>query len=511
MTSRYRSSGGHVSQSPLVSPGNGVPAVSRRSTRIEKSVPLIILGKNRMGEPFMERTVAVSLNKHGCRYASRHDYGVGTWITLQVVGLISPEEKPASVRAVVRTIYPPASSRELQQVGVELETPSNVWGIVQPPSDWASSTETEASAYQQATAPTLVDESLVESESNNGAASKAIPKLADVTAFPAPVTPEPTKSHEAHRVVVTSEGLMAALQGKFQHEAEKAVQAALAKQMDGAVREALGSIESARQSSLQEMRELLSNQIKAPGLTLKEDSSTEATPPWKEETERHRSRTEQIAERMEEQAAELKRELASTREQVEKLLRERPVQVNHWNDAPTQATSDFEKTATQMMERRYERLREDVQTITQEALLKLNARMTEAQALVQGTVNSSLEELQRGTQSHLNMVLAETKERAGSALASLNAENRASWDARIQTVQTEMARFAECATEQFQNSMKGFLYSCLVAAVGAVDEHAQATFQGLKQEVTSSDDGYGGAKVNEPKILGDSSDDSPSQ
>jgi hypothetical protein len=93
-----------VSQSPLVStPGNVPAAESRRSTRIEKSVPLIILGQNRMGEPFVERTVSIRLNMHGCRYPSRHDYGVGTWVTLQVVGLISSEQKPATVRAMVRS------------------------------------------------------------------------------------------------------------------------------------------------------------------------------------------------------------------------------------------------------------------------------------------------------------------------------------------------------------------------------------------------------------------------
>jgi len=122
-----------VSQSPLASAsGNLVASGLRRSTRIEKSVPLIVMGQNRAGESFMERTVAVSLNMHGCRYHSRHDYGVGTWVTLQMVGLFGAEEKPATVRAMVRSVHPPASLRELQQVGVELETPSNVWGILSP-------------------------------------------------------------------------------------------------------------------------------------------------------------------------------------------------------------------------------------------------------------------------------------------------------------------------------------------------------------------------------------------
>src|SRR5258705_5955006 len=143
-----RKSIGYVSQSPLVSAsGNIVAAESRRSTRIEKALPLIVLGRNQLGESFMERTVSVTLSKHGCRYLSRHDYGVGTWVTLQLVGLTSCEEKSATVRAMVRSVNPPGSLRELQQVGVELETAANVWGIAPPPADWTSQ-ETNTSTAQ---------------------------------------------------------------------------------------------------------------------------------------------------------------------------------------------------------------------------------------------------------------------------------------------------------------------------------------------------------------------------
>src|ERR1700741_2566228 len=159
-----RKSVGSMSKAPLVStPGNFAAAESRRSTRIEKSVPLIILGRDPMGEPFMERTVSVTLNMHGCRYPSRHDYGVGTWVTLQLVGLSSSEEKPATVRAMVRSVHPPGSSRELQQVGVELETAANVWGIALPPADWTSVREAITSTGE----PVAVVAPLQESATKN--------------------------------------------------------------------------------------------------------------------------------------------------------------------------------------------------------------------------------------------------------------------------------------------------------------------------------------------------------
>jgi len=45
-----------------------------------------------------------------------------------------------------------------------------------------------------------------------------------------------------------------------------------------------------------------------------------------------------------------------------------------------------------------------------------------------------------------------------------------------------VARSAERETEQFRKGMKAFLYSCLVAAVGAVDEYSKATLDGLRTD-----------------------------
>src|SRR6202022_2360571 len=93
------------------------------------------IGQTKLGLSFQERTSAVSLNLHGCRYPSRHDYSVGSWVGLQVLEP-SGEGNPPVMRAQVRSIHPPMSPRELYQIGVELESPSNVWGVSTPPEDW---------------------------------------------------------------------------------------------------------------------------------------------------------------------------------------------------------------------------------------------------------------------------------------------------------------------------------------------------------------------------------------
>jgi hypothetical protein len=479
-----------VSQSSLMNtPSNSAGEEARRSTRIERSVPLIVFGQNRMGEPFVERTVSTSLNLHGCRYPSRHDYGVGSWITLQVVGL-NVEPKPPAVRARVRSVHMSQSSRELQQVGVELENPGNVWGVVTPPQDWMSAggrTSTmapSAAAVPPAPDPPPMTVKLDEPPVN------AEHKMAEVATFPSPSpaaskpqAPRVTDASKPQRVVVTPDGLIAALQGKLQQAAEKAAQAAVARQVDEALREALSSLNDMRESSVREIQEVFPAQVEAMRLSSKEEFNGEIASHWKEQMENYRGQAEEMARRLEKQAAELRRELARSQEFVETMTRDREPQIHaRLNEAVARAASQFEAAAARAADRRYQLMLENAQAVTQEALLKLDARSAEVQALVQGAVNSALGAFQRQTDQHVNAALSETKERAVSALSSLDAESRATCDARRKALETEVARAAERSTDQFRKGMKAFLYSCLVAAVSAVDEHSKSTLDGLVKD-----------------------------
>jgi hypothetical protein len=480
-----------VGQSSLVrTPDNSVGEEARRSTRIERSVPLIVFGQNRRGEPFVERTVSTSLNLHGCRYPSRHDYGVGSWITLQVVGL-NVEPKPPAVRARVRSVHAGQSARELQQVGVELESPSNVWGISTPPQDWLRTPAGRTSTAQFATAVVPAKEPPAMSTEDIEPSAKSEPKLAEVATFPSPspaaAKPQPPKPADdaprPQRVVVTPDGLIAALQGKLQKEAEKAAQAAVARQVDEAVRKALSSIEEVRESSVQEIQELFPTQMEALRFSSKQESVGEIAAHWKEQMEVYRIRVDEMAQRLEKQAADLRRELARSQDFVDKMTREIEPQIHaRLRDAVAFAASEFEGAAARAADRRYERLLENTQTVTQEALLKLDARSAEVQAMVQSALNSALGAFDRQADNLVNRALSETKDKAVSALASLDAESRAACDARRQAIETDVARAAERSTDQFRKGMKAFLYSCLVAAVSAVDEHSKSTLEGLLKD-----------------------------
>jgi hypothetical protein len=462
---------------------------ARRSTRIERSIPLIIFGQNRMGEPFVERTVSTSLNLHGCRYPSRHDYGVGTWVTMQVVGL-NVEPRPPSMRAKVKSIHVSHSARELQQVGVELETPGNVWGIAVPPQDWLSAGKMSAAMPQFGTAvvPALMPSEMAISPDEPPARTE--PRMADVATFPSPSPPASespvgaeTETPKPRRVVITPDGLLAALQGKLRQAAQEAAQAAVAKQVDEAVRQALGKIHDVRLSSIREIEELFPARIQSLKLPSRDDLAAEIASHWKERMEMYRGQAEELAQRLEKQAADLRRELAKSQEFVDKMSREIEPQIQaKMNEAVTQAATEFEGATARTVERRYEQMLASTHAVTQEALLKLDARSAEVQALVQSAVNGALGAFQRQSEMQVSMALAETRERAVATLSSLDAESRAACDARRQAIETDVARAAERSTDQFRKSMKAFLYSCLVAAVSAVDEHSKSTLDGLLKD-----------------------------
>jgi hypothetical protein len=502
-----------VSQSPLISPPDrSVGEDARRSTRIERSVPLIVFGQNRVGEPFVERTVSTSLNLHGCRYPSRHDYGVGSWVTLQVVGL-NVEPKPPAVRARVRSVHSSQSSRELQQVGVELESPGNVWGIATPPQDWttAGAANTPMAQFATAVAPVLEAPHITVNLDEPSASAEH--KMAQVATFPSPTpaaakppTPKLAEAPKPQRVVITPDALIAALQGNLQQAAEKAAQAAVAKQVDEAVREALDSIDEVRNSSVREIQELFPTRVEALRLSSKDEFSSEIATQWKEQMEKYRGQAEEMAQRLEKQAGELRRELARSQEFLERMQREGEPQLRaRLTEALARATSEFEGATARTAHRRYELMLESTQAMTQEALMKIDARSAEVQAVMQSAMNSAVGAFQRQTDQQVNAVLSETKERAVSALSSLDAENRAACEARRLALESEVARATERSTDQFRKGMKAFLYSCLVAAVSAVDEHSKSTLEGLVKDngKTLFEADTGSSKQEEGTIIPD--------
>lgn len=470
----------------------------RRSTRIERAVPLIVSGQNRLGQQFQERTSAVSLNLHGCRYPSRHDYRIGTWVMLQVAEP-GAEAKSPVIRAMVRSIHTPRSPRDLYHIGVELETPANVWGVPAPPEDWIRPRGEKGTVMQFGTAVAPAREPIAPAP--KPLAPQVLPELRnpEVATVPAPasaqVSPAPAAKAEAAaesapakpRLVITPEMLVTALQGKLQQAAERAVQTALSVHVNEAVRKAVSTIDDVSRTSIRQVedaaarrldtlvrsaREEIAGQLDARLAELQSSPSAQLEP--------YHGQVEEALTQLEKIAVDARRDLEETRKAVERIVREVEPQIRmRLEDSARRATEEFEGSAAQVSDRHLVRLMEESQAITRETTSQIEARAAEVRSLLQGAASVTLDEFRRQAAVQADLTISETKQRVESSLASLDAENRAACEARRRTLESDVARAAEQSTEQFRKAIKAFLYSCLVAAVSAVDEHTQSTLDGL--------------------------------
>jgi hypothetical protein len=510
----------------------------RRSTRIERPVPLLITGRDGLGQEFLERTSAVSLNLHGCRYPSRHDCHVGSWITLQI-GEAQQNEIVTTVRAQVRSVQIPRSPRDLYHVGVELEKPSNVWRVPAPPPDWLTAAERLAaelppSKEQTAAAtgpgrPITADDmplapSFVAPEqesSGNGHSlsdrqglSEALAGLAPTISMPSPAMPTTAKTIPAsiteirerdinsgfvttnpetpayvrpNRVAITPERLLAALQPKIEKAAETAILAAVTKHLAPALHAAVNSIDAAREASVQQVssataqqRSALVHTSKEEVLARVEDRLDEVRSRWDSQLDGYRVRAEEIVQRIDRQAGAAQKNLGEAREVSERALRNTQQQISSAiSESLSAALEEFNRGVAQASHRHLTNLLEEAQSLTREATAHLESNVAEARATVQTVASEALGEFRRQAEIHATVTATATTQRVTSALAALDAEHRTVCDNRRKAIESDVARSTEQITEQFRQGLRAFFYSCLVAAVGAVEQHSQTTREGF--------------------------------
>ena len=158
------------------------------------------------------------------------------------------------------------------------------------------------------------------------------------------------------------------------------------------------------------------------------------------------------------------------------------------------ATQEFESAATRVSDRHLVRLMEDKQMVAREASAQLEARAAEARAMLHGSASDAVEEFRRQLQAQVDMMISEASQKATSSMASIEAESHAACETRRRSLESDVARAAEQSAEQFRTGIKAFLYSCLVAAVSAVDEHSQSTLESLLKDgpKESKENGHNG-------------------
>jgi len=488
----------------------------RRSTRVEHPVTLIVLGKNGLGQPFQEKTASISVNLHGCRYPSRHEYPVGSWVGLQVV---HPDRQARSplIRAQVRSVHTPDSARELFQIGVELEAPSNVWGLPAPPEDWQKLIGGDLSTTHLATGGALPREPGADAPANG--ASNGPQAMASANA-----NNETTKQAAAktERFVITSDQLILSVRPKLQQAAEQAMHSAITSQLDEAVKEAIGKIQELQrtngtqaesaQNAPQDFEPMMRSSEEAI-LNRLEARLTEVRSQWMEQQEQQRRRMQELSERIEKLVSEPRHEMvekngdvAIVGQQMQPALFENKVQAR-MDEILKRTTQEFESAATRVSDRHLIRLMEDKQMVAREATAQLEARAAEARATLHSAAGDAVDEFRRQLQSQVDMMIAEASQKTSSSLAAIEAESRSATETRRRSLETDVARVAEQSAEQFRTGIKAFLYSCLVAAVSAVDEHSQSTLEGLVKDgpKDAKENGHNGKVPHQFTMPGDNS------
>jgi len=219
-------------------------------------VPLTVRGVDLLGQPFEERTSTLVLNFHGCRYTSKHHLPKNTWVALEIPDG-QAERGRRTVRARVAWIQRPRTVRELFQIGVELETPGNMWGVALPPADWAMSPELEKPSGQ-----------IVEGGKTNGREFE-LPGFAPAasSAIPAPVANyierliaearqqgQGAGSLSSAATATEASPLVRELSAQIERQAEKAVESASTR-VDQMIRRASEKLDRDRKASAEALEE----------------------------------------------------------------------------------------------------------------------------------------------------------------------------------------------------------------------------------------------------------------
>jgi hypothetical protein len=111
-------------------------AQKRRSSRIEKAVPLAVQGVDAFRAPYREEVTTATISCHGCTYQMKHQVLPGEFVVLDM-GQRAKSHSEWSSRARVKWIQKLNTATDpAYDVAVEFEIAGNIWGITSPPEDW---------------------------------------------------------------------------------------------------------------------------------------------------------------------------------------------------------------------------------------------------------------------------------------------------------------------------------------------------------------------------------------
>jgi hypothetical protein len=102
----------------------------RRSTRLAIAIPITLSGKDASDRAFKENSRTVIINKQGAKIVTFHQLALGSEVMVENRAL------GRSAKATVVWLGDRKSSKDPQEVGVQLFEAQNIWGIDFAPEDW---------------------------------------------------------------------------------------------------------------------------------------------------------------------------------------------------------------------------------------------------------------------------------------------------------------------------------------------------------------------------------------
>lgn len=105
-------------------------AAGRRSTRLAIAIPIALSGKDASDRAFKENSRTVIINKQGAKIVTFHQLALGSEVMVENRAL------GRSAKATIVWLGDRKSSKDPQEVGVQLFEAQNIWGIDFAPEDW---------------------------------------------------------------------------------------------------------------------------------------------------------------------------------------------------------------------------------------------------------------------------------------------------------------------------------------------------------------------------------------
>jgi len=108
------------------------PAGRRRSTRITYQTDVILSGRDAAGQVYRDETITEIVNIHGARIRTDRKILVGMLVSIEV------PKTGQGTKAVCVNVYEPTPEEPDLAIAVQILKPGNIWGVEEPPSDWAT-------------------------------------------------------------------------------------------------------------------------------------------------------------------------------------------------------------------------------------------------------------------------------------------------------------------------------------------------------------------------------------